>query len=65
MTNLLPTIKLLIEIHKQLPTDNKFGKSIIYLMGEIFLVLIGILITFQVNSWNGERKRDLLDIVIL
>ena len=53
------------KIRKQLLTENKFSKYLIYAMGEILLVMIGILLAFQVNSWNDQRKRDLLEIGIL
>lgn len=39
-------------------TENKFSKYLIYAMGEIFLVVIGILIALQVNNWNIERENE-------
>ena len=41
---------------KQFLTDNKFSKYLIYAIGEIILVVIGILIAVQVNDWNEQRK---------
>ena len=38
--------------------ENKFSKYLIYAIGEIVLVVIGILIAFQVNNWNENRKRE-------
>jgi len=35
---------------------NKFSKYLIYAIGEIFLVVIGILIALQINNWNSEKK---------
>ena len=58
-------IKFFRKIRKQLLSENKFSKYLIYAMGEILLVMIGILLAFQVNSWNDQRKRDLLEIDIL
>ncbi len=58
-------IKFFRKIRKQLLTENKFSKYLIYAMGEILLVMIGILLAFQVNSWNDQRKRDLIKIDIL
>jgi hypothetical protein len=29
-----------------------------YAIGEIILVLIGILIALQINNWNQERKEN-------
>ncbi len=33
----------------------KFSKYLIYAIGEIILVVIGILIALQLNTWNAER----------
>ena len=35
--------------------ENKFSKYLLYAIGEIILVVIGILIALQVNTWNQER----------
>jgi hypothetical protein len=40
----------------QLMTENKFSKYLIYAIGEIALVVIGILIALQINNWNEENK---------
>ncbi|MFK5879163.1 MAG: DUF6090 family protein [Flavobacteriaceae bacterium] len=37
---------------------NKTGKYLKYAIGEIVLVVIGILIALQINNWNEERKRS-------
>jgi len=37
-------------------TENKFSKYLIYAIGEIFLVVIGILIALQINNINEEKK---------
>jgi hypothetical protein len=34
---------------------NKTGKYLKYAIGEIILVMIGILLALQVNNWNNER----------
>ncbi|MBE9488921.1 MAG: hypothetical protein IMY67_01385 [Bacteroidetes bacterium] len=36
--------------------ENKTGKYFKYAIGEIVLVMIGILLALQVNNWNEERK---------
>jgi hypothetical protein len=36
-------------------TDNKFSKYLLYAVGEILLVVIGILIALQIDNWNNER----------
>jgi len=37
-------------------TENKFSKYLLYAIGEIILVVIGILIALQINTWNENRK---------
>lgn len=37
-------------------TENKFSKYLIYAIGEILLVIIGILIAVSINGWNEGRK---------
>ncbi|MFD2824529.1 DUF6090 family protein [Lacinutrix iliipiscaria] len=36
--------------------ENKTGKYVKYAIGEIVLVVIGILIALQINNWNEKRK---------
>ena len=43
------------QIRQRLITDNKFSKYLLYAIGEILLVVIGILIALQVDTWNEER----------
>lgn len=43
-------------IRKKLADDNQFLKYSRYAIGEIVLVVIGILIALQVNNWNEARK---------
>lgn len=43
--------------------SNKFSKYLLYAIGEIILVVIGILIALQINNWNEyqkERNREKL-----
>lgn len=44
------------KIRQKLAGDNKPLKYLRYAIGEIVLVVIGILIALQVNNWNEERK---------
>ena len=37
-------------------SENKFSKYLLYAIGEIILVVIGILIALQINNWNENRK---------
>ena len=36
--------------------ENKTGKYLKYAIGEIVLVVIGILIALQINNWNEDKK---------
>lgn len=54
-------IKFFRHIRKQLLAENKFSKYLLYAIGEIVLVMIGILLAFQVNNWNENRKLEKLE----
>ena len=43
-------------IRHQLVSENQFSKYLIYAIGEIILVVIGILIALQINNWNEKSK---------
>ncbi len=49
-------IKFFRSIRQQLLSQNKVSKYLLYAIGEIILVVIGILIALQINNWNEERK---------
>lgn len=51
-------IKFLRKIRQQLLTENKFSKYLIYAIGEIILVVIGILIALSINNWNQNIKNN-------
>lgn len=44
------------KIRKKIADDNKPMKYMRYAIGEIILVVIGILIALQINNWNQQRK---------
>ncbi len=46
-------------IRRKLANDNKPAKYFRYAIGEIILVVIGILIALQINNWNEERKETI------
>jgi len=48
-------IKFFRHIRKRLLKENKTGKYLQYAIGEIVLVVIGILIALSINNWNEER----------
>ncbi|WP_412561888.1 DUF6090 family protein [Winogradskyella sp. MIT101101] len=45
--------------------QNKAGKYLKYAIGEIILVVIGILIALQINNWNENRKDNNMSIQFL
>ena len=49
-------IKFFRKIRQKLLTENKFSKYLLYAIGEIILVVIGILIALQINNANENRK---------
>jgi len=58
-------IKFFRKIRQNLLMENKTGKYLKYAIGEIALVVIGILIALSINNWNEERKSSKLEIKIL
>lgn len=55
-------IKFFRKIRQKLVEENKVGNYLKYAIGEIFLVVIGILIALSINNWNEDRKRNLQEI---
>lgn len=51
-------IKFFRRIRQKLLAENKLSKYLIYAIGEIVLVVIGILIALQINNWNIDRISD-------
>jgi hypothetical protein len=58
-------IKFFRKIRQKLLSENKFTKYLIYAIGEIILVVIGILIALQINNWNEQRKEQKTQISLL
>ncbi|TYA56024.1 hypothetical protein FVF61_07000 [Formosa maritima] len=61
-------IKFFRKIRQNLFMENKTGKSTLpvgrylkYAIGEIVLVVIGILIALQINNWNENRKNKIAE----
>ena len=48
-------IKFFRNIRKNLISENKTAKYLKYALGEIILVMIGILLAMQINNWNENR----------
>ncbi|MDT0559136.1 DUF6090 family protein [Ichthyenterobacterium sp. W332] len=53
-------IKFFRHIRKSLLEQNKMGRYFKYAIGEITLVMIGILLALQVNNWNEQQKKKTL-----
>lgn len=49
-------IKFFRNIRKKLASENKVAGYLRYAIGEIVLVMIGILLALQINNWNEARK---------
>jgi hypothetical protein len=65
-------IKVFRKLRQRLLSENKFnkpaspaGRYLIYAIGEIVLVVIGILIALQINNWNEDRINSQREKVIL
>ncbi|WP_340156385.1 DUF6090 family protein [uncultured Winogradskyella sp.] len=58
-------IKIFRKIRQNLLMENKTGKYFKYAIGEIVLVVIGILIALQINNWNEQRKENIKEQAIL
>ena len=48
-------IKFFRKIRQKMLTENKFSKYLLYAIGEIILVVVGILIALQINNSNDQR----------
>ena len=54
-------LAFLRKARKSLTQSAPTRKYVVYAIGETLLVVIGILIALQVNNWNEERKRAILE----
>jgi hypothetical protein len=54
-------IKFFRKIRENLIMENKTGKYFKYAIGEIVLVVIGILIALSINNWNENRKNKIIE----
>ncbi|GAB5550963.1 MAG: hypothetical protein Sapg2KO_05540 [Saprospiraceae bacterium] len=49
-------LKFFRKIRQRLLNQGKLRRYLVYAIGEIFLVVIGILIALQINNWNELKK---------
>ena len=49
------------QFRQRLLAHNKFSKYLLYAVGEILLVVVGILIALQIDTWNENRKDTLTE----
>jgi hypothetical protein len=54
-------IKFFRKIRQNLLSEGKTGKYLKYAIGEIILVVIGILIALQINNWNETRIQSIAE----
>lgn len=53
-------IKFYRKIRQNLLSEGKTGKYFKYAIGEIVLVVLGILIALSIKNWNENRKNNIL-----
>ena len=58
-------IKFFRKIRQKLVTEKRFSKYLIYAIGEIILVVIGILIALSINNWNEDKKSKQIELALL
>ncbi|MDT7833191.1 DUF6090 family protein [Flavobacteriaceae bacterium S356] len=58
-------ITIFRKTRQKLLSENNMGKYFKYALGEIILVMVGILLALQVNNWNESRKDRIRENAIL
>lgn len=58
--------KIFRNIRKSMTSDNRVSKYLMYAIGEVILVVIGIIIAVSINDWNKSRiQQDEIDHLLL
>jgi hypothetical protein len=58
-------IKFFRHIRQRMLKENRFSRYFLYAIGEIVLVVIGILIALQLNNWNSKQQLKQVEIKYL
>lgn len=58
-------IKFFRRIRQKQLSENKFSKYLLYAIGEIVLVVIGILIALQLNTWKDDKQNKKIELQYL
>lgn len=58
-------IKFFRRIRQRLLAENRISKYLLYAIGEIILVVVGILIALQINNWNEQRIERRVELQLL
>ncbi len=58
-------MKIFRNVRQKLAAENSVAKYLRYAIGEIVLVVIGILIALQVNNWNENQKQKKQETIYL
>ena len=58
-------IKFFRSLRRKLLDGGNLKRYLLYAIGEVILVVIGILIALQLNNWNESRKETVIEVSIL
>lgn len=58
-------IKFFRHIRQKLLANNQLGSYLKYAIGEVLLVMAGILLAFELNNWSEQKQRDEFESEIL
>ena len=51
-------IRFFRNVRKRLLPENNFSRYLLYAIGEIILIVVGIMIALQLDNYNAEKKQD-------
>lgn len=54
----MPVINIFRRVRQRFLTEGQLSRYLLYAIGEIILVVIGILIALQINNWNEDNKTN-------